>query len=77
MHSIKLDDLKKNTSDKFADFCPEYRHSSNLTLDKEKVKAYYFYMEKGAVKVKERDVKEGIPFDSFLKLSDEEDYVLI
>ena len=62
---IKLDYLKKEEPDRFKDFCREYRHSPNLTLDPEKIKAYYFYIEDDIIKMKKQNVRDGIPFDSF------------
>ena len=71
---LRLNDLKETNLDKFERYCTKYQHGRNLTLDQNKIKAYYFYYspEEKCVKIEHQDLSEGIPFDSFSKIVDKE-----
>lgn len=63
---ILLHHLKVSNEAAFTAYCAQYRHSSKLTLDINKVKSYYFFRDKNNdVKIRLQDISEGIPFDSF------------
>lgn len=71
---LRLDDLKKENPEKFEKYCDKYQHSRSLTLNREKIKAYYFHYspKDKCVKIDLQDHSDGIPFDSFSKIMDEE-----
>ena len=63
---IKLNQLKKNNVDGFIDFCKSNDHSTNLTLDPDIIKAYYFFIdENNNIRIKKQNLNNGIPLDSF------------
>lgn len=71
---LRLDDLKKMDSERFEKYCDKYQHSRSLTLDREMIKAYYFHYssKEECVKIELQDLSDGIPFDSFSQIMDEE-----
>ena len=71
---LRLDDLKDVDSERFEKYCNKYQHSRTLTLNREKIKAYYFHYspKEKCVKIDLQDLSDGIPFDSFSQIMDEE-----
>lgn len=71
---LRLDDLKKSNPERFEDYCTKYQHSRTLTLSREMIKAYYFHYspEEKCVKIELQDLSDGIPFDSFSQIIDDE-----
>ncbi len=71
---LRLRDLKDKNPDRFEEYCVKFQHSRNLILDHNKIKAYYFHYspEEKCVKIELQNLSEGIPFDSFSKIIDEE-----
>jgi hypothetical protein len=71
---IRLHDLKKNNLDRYNEFCDKFEHTRSLTLDREKLRAYYFRYskEENRVKIELQDLSNGIPFDSFSYIIDRE-----
>ena len=58
--------MKKNDENAFGEYCDKFKHSRNVVLDADKIKAYYFYLDKNnQVRIDLQDLSEGIPFDSF------------
>ena len=62
---IKLYQFKQNNPDKFEESI--FVRNKRQILNPQNIKAYYFSFsdEKGHVLIKEQDLSEGIPFDSF------------
>ena len=71
---LRLDDLKKSNPERFEDYCTKYQHSRTLTMSREMIKAYYFHYspEEKCVKIELQDLSDGIPFDSFSQIIDDE-----
>ena len=71
---LRLDDLKNTDPERFDKYCDKYQHSRTLTLNREQIKAYYFHYsnEEKCVKIELQDISDGIPFDSFSQIMDEE-----
>lgn len=65
---IKLFDLKEKDAVLFNDICSKLGIDMALALDKSKIKAYYFSIDKesNGIKVEEQDVADGIPFSTFM-----------
>lgn len=71
---LRLHDLQKSDLERYNEFCDKFGHTRSLTLDREKLKAYYFYYssEENKVKIELQDLSNGIPFDSFSHIIDRE-----
>lgn len=71
---LRLNDLQVNNIDRYNLYCDKFEHTRSLTLDREKIKAYYFYYsnEEKRVKIELQDLTNGIPFDSFSHIIDKE-----
>ena len=71
---LRLEDLKNVNPERFDKYCDKYQHSRTLTLNREQIKAYYFHYspEEECVKIELQDLSDGIPFDSFSQIMDEE-----
>lgn len=71
---LRLSYYKDVTPEKFEKFCDEFQHSRNLVLTKDTIKAYYFHYSDAdqSVKIDLQDLSDGIPFDSFSQILDEE-----
>lgn len=71
---LRLHDLKQKNPSRFNEYCDRYQHTRSLTLDSNKVKAYYFHYseEKQYVIIEQQDLTNGIPFDSFKRILDNE-----
>ena len=65
---IKLFDLKKKNSELYRNISDRLDIDKELPLDKSKIRAYYFSVDKDnyGVKVEEQDVTDGIPFSTFM-----------
>lgn len=65
---IKLFDLKKKNSELYRNISGRLDIDKELPLDKSKIRAYYFSVDKDnyGVKVEEQDVTDGIPFSTFM-----------
>lgn len=64
---IRLHNLKEKNVEQFNHLCQEYDLDGELTLNKEKIGAYYFHKDKetNAIVIEKQDLKEGIPFTTF------------
>ena len=71
---LRLSEYKAGNPNKFEKFCDDFQHSRNLVLAKNNVKAYYFHYSSvdDTVKIESQDLSDGIPFDSFSQILDEE-----
>lgn len=71
---LRLDDLKINATDRYNEYCAKFEHTRSLTLSRDKIKAYYFSYsaEEKIVKIELQDLTNGIPFDSFTHIIDQE-----
>ena len=71
---LRLNDFRENSPEKYDKFCNDFQHSRNLVLTKDMIKAYYFHYsdEDQSVKIELQDLSDGIPFDSFSQILDEE-----
>lgn len=71
---IRLKDLYDNDMERYDEFCKKYQHTRTLMLDKSAVKSYYFHYseETKSVEVTLQDLSEGIPFDSFTAIINNE-----
>ena len=65
---IKLFDLKKKDTELYKKISGSLDIDRELALDKNKIRAYYFSVDKEShsVKVEEQDVTDGIPFSTFM-----------
>lgn len=70
---LKLHYIKSNVSeDKFKGLCDQLGMDPGLTLDSQKLGAYYFIRrEDGSVQIITQDAHRGIPFDSFSEVVNE------
>lgn len=64
---IRLHNLKQKDSNRFKDVCKTYAINESLTLDPSLIHAYFFHKNKESqeVTIKKMNVKDGIPFDTF------------
>ena len=71
---LRLHDWQNERPDRYNEFCKAFEHTRSLTLDKDKIKAYYFYYseEENTIKIELQDLSDGIPFDSFTHIIDKE-----
>lgn len=71
---LRLDDLKRQNPARFNEYCNRYQHTRSLTLDRDKVKAFYFHYSEDNqyVSIEPQDLTNGIPFDSFNRVIDDE-----
>lgn len=71
---LRLDDLKRQNPARFNEYCDRYQHTRSLTLDRDKVKAFYFHYSEDNqyVSIEPQDLTNGIPFDSFNRVIDDE-----
>lgn len=70
---LRLHDLQQANTERYNEYCDKFSHTRSLTLDKEIVNAYYFYYSTGGdVKIVRQDLSDGIPFDSFEHVIDQE-----
>lgn len=71
---LRLYELQRENEKRYNEYCDKFEHTRSLTLDKEKIKAYYFHYsdEEKKVKIEQQDLSNGIPFDSFSHIIDKE-----
>lgn len=71
---LRLNDLSIESPERYNSYCERFEHTRSLVLNKDVVKAYYFsYSEVDKnVRIELQDLTNGIPFDSFSKIIDDE-----
>jgi len=63
---IELHKIRQSDELAFFQYCEKYKHTKSVVLDSNLIKAYYFYLDdNNQVKIKQQDLLEGIPFESF------------
>ncbi len=71
---LRLHDWQIEHPERYNIFCKTFEHTRSLTLNKDKIKAYYFHYseEERTTKIELQDLSGGIPFDSFAHIIDNE-----
>lgn len=64
---IRLHNLKLKNEQEFNRICQKYHLNQELTLDKRKIKAYYFHKDKETkgIIIEKQNLEDGIPFTTF------------
>ncbi|MCD8290123.1 MAG: AAA family ATPase [Prevotella sp.] len=64
---------KLNDEQQFEKYCEGFDMDPRYTIDSQKVRAYYFQMdEHGISTIKEQDISNGIPFDTFENITEKQ-----